>query len=88
MLEGDVNKSVLFLGGSNLSETNVLSLQNNMLKAMMVDGRIFSDSHVKKSVYRLIKKRIDRAKIGVIKVHGNYSIVSGAPTLYVRAFSV
>ncbi len=79
MLEDDVNKAILFLGGSNLNETNALNQQNNMLKAMMIDERIFSDSYVKKSVYRLIKKRIDRAKIGVIKVHGNYSIVSGDP---------
>ncbi len=79
VLEGSPVKAAVFLGGSQMNEENVKRLNNNMLKAIMTDSRIFSDNYVKKSVYRLIKNRINEAKIGVIKVHGNYSIASGDP---------
>ena len=31
------------------------------------------------SLYQMIKNRINEAKVGVLKVHGNYSIVCGDP---------
>ena len=37
------------------------------------------DPFVTKKIYGMIKKRIIDAKIGVIKVRGNYSIISGDP---------
>ena len=40
---------------------------------------MLNDPFIRKKVFSLIKKRIIDAKIGVIKVHGNYSIISGDP---------
>jgi len=45
----------------------------------MVDRRMENDPYVKKIVYQTIRNRIDEAKVGVLKVHGNYSIASGDP---------
>ena len=49
------------------------------VKAAMIDERILNDPYVRNSIYQLIRKRINDAKVGVLKVHGNYSIVGGDP---------
>lgn len=77
----DWRKAVLFLKGVGLTENNVASIPNDYVKAMMVDHRIFDDPYVQNNIYQQIRNRIDRAKIGIIKVHGNYSIASGDPYL-------
>ena len=47
----------------------------------MIDQRMIDDPYVQSTIYGLIKNRIDEAKVGVLKVHGNYSICSGDPYL-------
>lgn len=79
VLDGDWRKAVLYLQGSGLNESAVGSLPDNFAKAIMVEPAVFNDKFVKKRIYSLISKRIDDAKIGVLKVHGNYSIVVGDP---------
>ena len=79
VLSGDWRKAVLFLKGMHLNEDNVQSIDNDYVKAIMIDNRIFDDNFIKKKIYHMIRKRINDAKIGVLKVHGNYSIASGDP---------
>lgn len=79
VLSDDWRKSVLFLRGPGLNAKNVGRIDNNYLKAMMIDPRIAEDPYVRNIIYQLIKNRINEAKIGVLNVHGNYSIVSGDP---------
>lgn len=81
VLSGDWKKTVLFLKGSGLNKRNVGSLDNDYIKALMIDGRILGDPFVQNSIYQLIRNRIDQAKVGTIRVHGNYSIISGDPYL-------
>ncbi len=81
VLGGDWRKTVLFLNGIGLNENNVTRLPNDFVKAIMIDRRILNDPFVQKSIYQLICNRINEAKVGVLKVHGNYSIVSGDPYL-------
>lgn len=86
VLTGDWRKAVLFLKGSGLNEYNVPSLENDFVKAMMVDPRVFDDPWVKSSIYNQIRNRINEAKVGVLKVHGNYSIAVGDPFLLCQSF--
>ena len=79
VLHGDWAKSILFLKGQGLNGDNVYRLDDDYGKAMMIDQSILYDSYVQSSIYRLIRNRINEAKVGVLKVHGNYSIVSGDP---------
>lgn len=79
VLSGDYRKAILFLKGMYLNENNVDYVENDFAKAMMVDKRIYDDPFVKRRIYQMIRKRINDAKIGVIRVHANYSIVSGDP---------
>ena len=77
----DWRKSILFLKGNGLNADNVDSLPNDYIKAAMIDERVLDDPYVRSSIYQLIRNRIDEAKVGVVKVHGNFSIISGDPYL-------
>lgn len=80
-LGGDWRKAVLFLRGVGLKEGNIDRLDNDYIKAIMIDRRMLDDPFVQNSIMQLIQNRINEAKVGVLKVHGNYSIVSGDPYL-------
>ena len=79
ILSEDYRKALLFLCGTRLSEENVFSVTDKYGKALMADKRMFDDPFLKRRIHQMIRKRIDDAKIGVVNVHGNYSIVSGDP---------
>lgn len=79
IISGDYKKTILFLKGMYLNEYNVKSISNDFVKALMIDKRMIEDPFVRSNVFKMIRKRIEEAKIGVVKVHGNYSIVSGDP---------
>lgn len=79
VLGGDWRKTVLFLEGCGLNENNVDRVSNDISKAIMINPNMVDDPYIQKTVYQLIRNRINEAKIGVLKVHGNYSIVSGDP---------
>ena len=79
VLNGDWRKTVLFLKGFGLNEKNISKIDDDFIKAIMIDNRMVDDPFVQNSIYQLIRNRINEAKVGVLKVHGNYSIVSGDP---------
>lgn len=79
VLHGDWRKTILFLKGMGLKEHNIGDMNDDFAKAVMIDHRILDDPFVQKHVYHLIRNKINEAKTGVIKVHGNYSVVSGDP---------
>lgn len=79
ILSLDWRKAVLFLKGLGLTEDGLENMEADFVKAIMIDSRMMFDPFVRKKIFSMIKKRINDAKIGVIKVHGNYSIISGDP---------
>lgn len=79
VLYADHTKTVLFLKGAGLNEDNVERLDNDFIKALMIEPKMLDDPYVQSCVYQMIKNRINEAKVGVLKVHGNYSIVCGDP---------
>lgn len=79
ILYADYHKTVLFLKGKGLNESNVEQAENDFAKALMIEPAMLHDPYVQSRIYQLIKNRINEAKVGVIRVHGNYSIVSGDP---------
>ena len=80
-LGGDWRKTVLYLKGSGLRGDNVERLPDDFIKAAMIDQRMLDDPYVQNTIYQTIRNRINEAKVGVLKVHGNYSMVSGDPYL-------
>ena len=79
LLGGDWAKMVLFLAGEGVGEVAPEKIKAGIAKAMMIDRRVAGDPYVQSRIYELVKNRINEAKVGVLDVHGNYSIVSGDP---------
>lgn len=79
VLCADFAKTILFLKGAGLNADNVGRTDNDFTKAIMIEPSMISDPYIQSSIYQMIKNRINEAKVGVLKVHGNYSIVSGDP---------
>jgi len=79
VLQGDWRRALVFLRGVGMTEENIGRSADDIAKAIMADQRVFDDPYVQNSIYQLIRNRINAAKIGVLKVHANYSIVSGDP---------
>ena len=75
----DWAKTVLFLAGAGVGQSNLEAMKPGLAKAIMADRQVLEDPFVRGSVYQLIRNRINEAKVGVLNVHGNYSIVSGDP---------
>lgn len=75
----DYQKSILFLKGMFLNEDNVDDIENDFAKALMIEPEMINDPYVRSRIYQMIRKRIKDAKVGVIKVECNYSIISGDP---------
>ena len=73
----DWRKATLFLKGVGLTDKSVSHSINDYMKAIMIEPELMNDPYVRTHIYQTIRKRIDEAKVGVIKVHGNYSLISG-----------
>ena len=48
-------------------------------RALMIDEDMLNDPYTYSKIKNNISNRIDRAKMGVINVHGNFSVLSGDP---------
>lgn len=72
----DVRKSIVYLAGSGLNDTNVLQ-SDNAAKALMINPQMIADPYISSRIDRMIQKRIQDAKIGVLDVQGNFQILSG-----------
>lgn len=80
VLHADVNKTLLFLRGMGVDGSNVLDeLENDYVKALMIDKRMLGDPYVIDKINSMIRKKINDAKIGVVSVRGNYQMLSGDP---------
>lgn len=79
VLSGDYRKALLFLRGRDMDDKSAVRGADDFVKAIMADPRVYDDPYVKRKIFHMIKKRITDAKVGVIRVHANYSMVSGDP---------
>ncbi len=79
ILYADRAKTILYLKGIGLNEKNIHHLEDDYSKAVMIEPEMMNDPYVRSSIYQMIHNRINKAKVGVLNVHGNYSIVSGDP---------
>lgn len=75
----DYRKSIAFLNGTHLNENTIDNIENNYIKALMIDKRMIHDPFVIEKIYSMIKKKISMAAKGSIKMNGNFAIVCGDP---------
>ena len=70
---GDYESTLRFLGIAGGAE------HNTWQRALYKSEYMLRDPYVIDQVHRMIKNKIDEAKIGKLIVHGNYQIASGDP---------
>lgn len=76
---GDPDKTLLFLRGACSENYNFNKDTNYLAKALMIAPELAEDPYIINTVNNMISKKIKDLKIGVIKVHGNYTVISGDP---------
>jgi len=79
VLGGDIYKTILFLRGTKQNDNSVLSSTDDFAKALMIDQNTINDPYVRDRVNHSIQKKISNAKLGRVRVCGDYSIISGDP---------
>lgn len=79
ILSDDYRKTVLYTKGVGLNENSIQHLDNSFATALMIEPEMRNDPYIKNQIHSMIKKRINDAKVGVLKVPANYSLVSGDP---------
>lgn len=79
ILSDDINKTILYLKGYYIGEKTLNKLDNDFIKALMIDDSMINDAFVQSKLKNMIKKRINDAKIGVLQCNGNFSLISGDP---------
>lgn len=82
----DWRKAIVFAKGIYLSEDNVDCIDDDFIKAIMIEKRLLDDPFVITKLHSMIKKRISDAAKGSVKLNGNFTIVAG--DLYSLAQSI
>lgn len=70
---GDYQKTKEFLGVGEKTKTK------DYAQALYLDERMMNDPYVIDRINKMIKKKINQAKIGKLKVEGNYQIILSDP---------
>jgi len=73
----DYRKTILYSNGVNLNDENTNYLTGVFSNALMIDPETINDPFIQSQINSMISKRIDRAKIAVLNIPANYSLVSG-----------
>lgn len=81
VLGGDYRKTLAYLKGIHLDEETIQLEGLDFINALMLDESLINDPYIRSSIYAMIKKRIEDASIGVLKVQGNFQTLSGDPYL-------
>lgn len=80
VLQNDWRKTICYIKGINLNEQNIRhNLHGDFATALMIEPKLIGDAFVQNQLQGMIHKRIQDAKIGVLKVQGCYTLISGDP---------
>ena len=74
----DWRKLILYMCGTGLDDKSVIYM-DPMCKTIMANPELVKDPYVRSKVSRMIQKRINSAKIGVLDVEGDYAIIGCDP---------
>ena len=75
----DYRKTLAYLLGCGMNGQRAKAVKDDYIKALMIEPSMINDPYVRKSVYSMIKKQIECAKKGTIRVDANYAMISGDP---------
>ncbi len=77
VLGNDWRKAIVFAGGMYWNEAHNATLAPDFIQALMIDSRLINDPFILKKLQAMIRKRIEMAAKGSIKLSGNFASVSG-----------
>lgn len=76
----DYRKSILFLAGFGLNDINAFNDSLDCcIRALMIDKRMINDPFIRRRIWNMIRKRVEMAKRGAIKINANFAMISGDP---------
>lgn len=81
VMQSDYRAGLLFLRGTNMREHTLDMRRADISTAMMINKDMYYDPFVKSTIHKMLSRKIQDAKVGVLSVSGNYSITSGDPYL-------
>lgn len=84
-LYGNPDKTVLFLHGACAENYNFDKDDNYHAKAIMINPELARDPCVINRIRYMMDKARKLVKIGKIKVHGNYAVISGDPFAFCQS---
>ena len=79
----DWRKLLLYMCGTGLDAKNVVHTEP-MCRAIMANPELIKDPYIRSKVGRMIQKRINSAKIGVLDVDGDYAIAGNDPYSFLQ----
>lgn len=74
----DYRKSIAFLAGYGMNDTNVYD-REYVVQALMIESQMINDPFVRHKIMNMIKTRIEMAKRGAIQIQANYTMIGGDP---------
>lgn len=79
ILGGDFHKTMLFLNGESKGNVLIDYGELSYSDALMCNSNVINDPCLRGRVTQMIDKKISNAKLGRIRVNGDYFVISGDP---------
>ena len=79
IIKEDYRMALLFLKGTKLHENSILQSNPDISTALMINKDMFNDPFIKTTIHKMLTKKIQDAKVGVLSVRGNFAQISGDP---------
>ena len=75
VLGGDYRKSLAYLCGFGMDDYGAEHGRDDYIKALMIEPEMINDPFVRKNIHSMIRKRIDDAKKGSIRISANFAML-------------
>ena len=85
IMKDDYRMTLLFLKGNKLHEQSVIKPTPDIATALMIDREMYNDPFIKTTIHKMLDKKIQDAKVGVLSVSGNFSQISGDPFILAQS---
>lgn len=79
IIRDDYRMGLLFLKGTKLHENSMSQSNSDIATALMINKDMYNDPFVKTTIHKMLEKKIQDAKVGVLSVKGNFAQISGDP---------
>lgn len=76
---GDVAKMIVYLCGEGMTEDSVKAMNNDWIKALLINESVKDDPYVRQKIQQLLRKRFVRAKLGRLRTRGDFQIIGCDP---------